>query len=198
MTRDDLWPRVESLLAQVERPARYLNREWGSRHEDAEYRTALLYPDTYEIGQANQAIGILYAILNALDGVSAERVYLPWVDLGDLMRANDVPLFTLESCTRVADLDLLGITVPHELSYTNVLEALDLAGIPFRADQRGEDVPLVVGGGPCVYNPEPFAEFFDAILIGEGEDAIVDIVAAHRASKEAGLSRADTFSVSRW
>ncbi len=192
MTRDDLWPRVEPLLAQVERPARYLNREWGSRHKDAEYRTALLYPDTYEIGQANQAIGILYAVLNGLDGVSAERVYLPWVDLGDLMRVNGVPLFTLESCAPVADVDLLGVTVPHELSYTNVLEALDLAGIPFRADQRGEDMPLVVGGGPCVYNPEPFAAFFDAILVGEGEDAIVDIVAAHRAAKKAGLSRAET------
>ena len=191
MTRADLWPRIEPLLARIERPARYLNREWGSRHDvdDAEYRAVLLYPDTYEIGQANQAIGILYEILNGIEGVCAERAYLPWVDLIDLMRSNELPLFSLESCSPVSGFDLLGITVPHELSYTNVLEAIDLAGVPVRAADRAERDPLVIGGGPCVYNPEPFASFFDAILIGEGEDAVCDIVAAHREAKAAGGSR---------
>lgn len=190
MTAADLWPSIEPLLSRVERPARYINREWGACYApEAEYRAALLYPDTYEIGQANQAIGILYERLNSLDGVAAERVYLPWKDLIGLMREDGVPLFTLESCAPVASCDLLGITVPYELSYTNILEALDLAGIPLRSSDRDDSHPLVVGGGPCVYNPEPFAAFFDAILIGEGEDAVAEIVAAHRAALSEGLSR---------
>ena len=192
MTRTDLWTAIEPLLRQVERPARYIDREWGAVHdEDAEYRAALVYPDTYEIGQANQAIAILYAILNRVDGVAAERAYLPWTDLSALMRERDIPLFSLESCSAVREFDLVGITLPYELSYSNVLETLDLAGIPLRSSERGESDPLVVGGGPCVYNPEPVAPFFDAILIGEGEEAVLDIVEAHRAAKHAGLSRAE-------
>lgn len=183
MTRVDLWPSVEPLLARVERPARYIDREWGAHHApEADYRAALLYPDTYEIGQANQAIGILYSRLNRMDGVAAERSYLPWVDLIDLMRENDVPLFSLESCVPVASFDMLGITLPYELTYTNILEALDLAGLPLRSADRDDTHPLVVGGGPCVFNPEPIAPFFDAILIGEGEDAVAEIVDAHRAA----------------
>ncbi len=193
MTRTDLWPRIEPLLARIERPARYIDREWGARHdEDAQYRVALAYPDTYEIGQANQAIGILYDVLNSLDGVAAERVYLPWADLIALMREEGVELFSLESCAPVASFDIIGITVPYELTWTNILEMLDLAGLAVRASDRAEGDPLVVGGGPCAFNPEPFAPFFDAILIGEGEVAIAQIVAAHRAAKDAGLSRAET------
>lgn len=189
----DLWGRVEPLLQRVERPARYVDREWAARHApDAPYRVALLYPDTYELGMANQAIGILYARLNALEGVAAERAYVPWKDMSAAMREADVPLFTLESCVAVASCDLLGITLPYELTYTNVLEALDLAGIPLRAADRVEGHPLVLGGGPCVFNPEPVAPFFDAILIGEGEEAVAEIVAAHRAAKAEGLSRDET------
>jgi radical SAM family uncharacterized protein len=189
----DLWGRVEPLLARVERPARYLDREWAARHvPDAAYRVALHYPDTYELGMANQAIGILYERLNALEGVAAERVYLPWKDMAAEMRAAGVPLFTLESCLPVASCDLLGITLPYELAYVNVLEALDLAGIPLRAAERSDCDALVVGGGPCVYNPEPVAAFFDAILIGEGEEAVAEIVAVHRAALAEGASRAET------
>jgi radical SAM family uncharacterized protein len=189
----DLAARVEPLLARVERPARYVDGEWGSRHlPEASYRVALLYPDTYELGQANQAIGILYDLLNAVPDVAAERVFVPWADMAAEMRGADVGLFTLETCTPVAECDLFGITLPYELSCTNVLEALDLAGIPLRSADRGERVPLVVGGGPLCYNPEPIADFFDAILIGEGEDAVPEIVAAHREAKAAGLSRDDT------
>lgn len=192
MTAPDLWSRLEPLLCRIERPARYIDREWGARHaSDAEYRAVLLYPDTYEIGQANQAIGILYGLLNGLKGVAAERAYLPWIDLIDLMRESDVPLFSLESCAPVSSFDLLGITLPYELTYTNVLEALDLAGLPLRSADRTEAHPLVIGGGPCVYNPEPVAPFFDAILIGEGEDAVAEIVATHRAAKAAGLARSE-------
>jgi len=188
----DLWPLVEPLLQRVERPARYIDREWGAVHADgASYRVALLYPDTYELGMANQALAILYARLNAMDGVAAERSFVPWVDMGAAMRAAGVPLFTLESCAPVSECDLLGITLPYELTYTNVLEALDLAGLAVRSADRGEGDPLVVGGGPCVFNPEPVADFFDAILIGEGEDAVAEIVEAHRAAKVTGLSRSE-------
>jgi radical SAM family uncharacterized protein len=193
VTSADLWPRIERLLSRVERPSRYIDREWGASHTtDAEYRAVLVYPDTYEIGQANQAIAILYSILNALPGVAGERTYLPWVDMGALMREEGIPLFSLESCAPVRDFDLVGITLPYELSFSNVLETLDLAGIPLRSAERGSDDPLVIGGGPSAFNPEPIAPFFDAILIGEGEEALAEIVDAHRAAKAARASRAET------
>jgi radical SAM family uncharacterized protein len=193
VTRADLWSEIEPLLAGVERPARYIDREWGARHDsDAEYRACLVYPDTYEIGQANSALAILYHALNAIDDVAAERAYLPWLDMAAAMRGAGVPLFSLESCSPVRDFDLLGITIPYELTYANILEALDLAGIALRSAERGDADPLVLGGGPGVYNPEPLAPFFDAILIGEGEEAVAEIVAAHRAARAAGLSRAET------
>ncbi len=188
----DLWSRVEPLLARVERPARYIDSEWGASHADGDYRVALVYPDVYEVGMANQALQILYERFGALDGVVAERVYVPWIDMADAMRAAGVPLFTLESCSPVSACDLVGITLPYELTYQNILEALDLAGIALRAAERAETDPLVIGGGPCAFNPEPVAPFFDAILIGDGEDAVADIVAAHRSARSAGLSRAET------
>ena len=158
---------------------------------DADYRAALIYPDTYEIGQANQAIAILYSVLNGLTGVAAERAYLPWIDMSALMREEGVPLFSLESCAPVCDFDLVGITLPYELSFSNVLETLDLAGIPLRTADRREGDPLVIGGGPSAFNPEPVSAFFDAILIGEGEEAVAEIVATHRAAKADGAARAE-------
>ncbi|NTU71645.1 MAG: TIGR03960 family B12-binding radical SAM protein [Coriobacteriia bacterium] len=193
MTNGGLWPQVERLLASVERPARYIDREWNAVHQPgADYRAALVYPDTYEIGQANQAIAILYATLNGLPAVVAERAYLPWLDMSTAMRDAGVPLFSLESCTALSEFDLIGITVPYELTYSNILEVLDLAGLPIRASERTEAHPLVIGGGPSAFNPEPFAPFFDAVLVGEGEEAVADIVAAHRAAKQSGLDRAAT------
>jgi len=188
----DLSRRVEALLPRVERPVRYINSEWGARHaSDAGHRTVLLYPDTYEVGQANQALAILYDRLNSIEGLAAERAYVPWVDMAAEMRSTGVPLFSLESCTAVVDFDILGITLPYELTYTNILEALDLAGIPLDATGRTEEHPIVLGGGPCAYNPEPVARFFDVILIGEGEDAVVQIATAHRDAKRSGLSRSE-------
>jgi radical SAM family uncharacterized protein len=184
---------VEPLLREVERPTRYVDREWGVlRRPDAGYRVALMYPDTYEVGMANQALQVLAARLSTLDAVACERVFVPWVDMAAAMRAHDVPLFTLESCTPLVEMDMLGITLPNELTYTNVLEALDLAGIPLRAHERDETHPLVVGGGPCSHNPEPMAPFFDAILVGDGEEAVLEIVASHRSSRAAGLSREES------
>jgi radical SAM family uncharacterized protein len=186
----ELWPRVEALLSRVERPVRYIDTEWGAHQTpDAEHRSVLLYPDTYEVGQANQGLAILYERLNSTEGLGAERAYLPWLDMAAEMRTAGVPLFSLESCSPVAEFDLFGITLPYELTYTNVLEALDLAGIPLYASDRGETHPLVVGGGPCAYNPEPVARFFDAILIGEGEDAVAEIAGTHLDAKRAGLTR---------
>jgi radical SAM family uncharacterized protein len=184
------WERVEPLLAHVERPSRYIDSEFGAVHRPvAAYRVALLYPDTYELGMANQAIAILYDRLNALDGVAAERCFVPATDMAKALRAGGIPLLTLESAVPVASCDLFGITLPYELTCTNVLEALDLAGIPLRAAERGDDYPLVVGGGPCAFDPEPLAEFFDAFLIGEGEEAVAEIVAAHRSARDQGLDR---------
>lgn len=186
----DLWPAVEPLLTHVERPARYIDREWGAVHDpEASFRVALMYPDTYEVGQPNQAIAVLAAALSGVDDVACERVFLPWVDMASLMREREVPLFSLESCAPVGEFDVLGITLPHELAITNALEALDLAGIPLRSADRGDGDPVVLGGGPCAYNPEPFAPFFDAILVGEGEEAFLDIVSVLKEARGAGHPR---------
>ncbi|MBN2248186.1 MAG: TIGR03960 family B12-binding radical SAM protein [Coriobacteriia bacterium] len=186
----DLWPQVERLLSRVERPSRYIDHEWGAhRREMAAYRVALMYPDAYEVGMANQALQVLADRLREIDDIAIERVFLPWVDMAAAMRETGVPLFTLESCAPVADVDLLGITLSNELTYSNVLEALDLAGIPLRAADRDDTHPLVIGGGPSAHNPEPMASFFDAILIGDGEDAVLEIVAADRAAIGRGAKR---------
>lgn len=188
-----IWGRVEPLLSRVERPARYIDREWGSvTGRGASYRAALIYPDVYEVGMANQAISILYSRLNSIEDCLAERAYLPWVDMLDLMREEGVPLFSLESCSPLGEFDLLGVTLQHELTYTNVLEVLDLAGIPVDAASRREGDPLVLGGGPCAFNPEPMARFFDAFLIGEAEEAIEDFVEVHHNCLRSGASRAET------
>jgi len=188
----ELWERVRPLLAHVERPSRYIDGEWGAQHRDsAAYRVALMYPDAYEVGMANQALQVLAHRLGALTDVACERVFLPWFDMAAALRREHVPLFTLESCVPVAECDLLGITLPHELAYSNILEALDLAGIPLRAAERSERHPLVIGGGPSAHNPEPVAPFFDAILIGDGEEAILELVATHRAARERGAARGE-------
>jgi len=187
-----VWSQVEPLLGSVERPTRYLDSEWGTRFDEAApYRVALVYPDVYEVGMANQALQILYSILNGEPAVACDRAFLPWKDMADAMRAAQVPLFGLESCEPLGSFDLVGITLPYELTYTNVLEALDLAGIALYAAERGEGTPLVIGGGPCAYNPEPVAPFFDAILMGDGEEAVLEIVAAHRAATARGASRTE-------
>ena len=193
MARRDLWPRVEPLLSRVERPARYLNHEWGCATPVAEgdFAFCMIYPDTYELGQANQAVRILVNAVNAADGMGAERAFLPAVDMADLMREEGVPLFSLESCRPVADFDVVGITLPHELAATNVLETLDLAGIPLRTADRAEGDPIVLAGGPCAYNPEPYAPFFDVILVGEGEEQLPETLALIRELRASGAPRAE-------
>lgn len=193
MIRTDLWPSIQPLLRQVERPSRYIGGEWGTaaRPQDADFAFCMVYPDTYELGQPNQAIRILVNAVAKMDGVASERAFLPAPDMADTMRAAGVPLFSLESCAPLAEFDVVGITLPHELAATNVLEALDLAGIPLRAADRAQDDPIVIAGGPCALNPEPYAPFFDALSVGEGEEAVPELVQTVRRMRAAGAKRAD-------
>ena len=179
-------------MPHVERPARYLNHEFGCTYKpQADFHYVLVYPDTYELGQANQALRILTNCVNAVEGMWAERGFLPAVDMIELMRQEGVPLFSIESCAPLREFDVVGITLPHELAATNVLEVLDLAGIPVRAADRAQDDPIVFGGGPCAFNPEPYALFFDAISIGEGEESTVETCKLVRDMRAAGASRHD-------
>ena len=183
---------IEPLLPRVEKPSRYIDHEWGTLScPDADYRICMIYPDVYEVGLPNQGIAILYSVLNAQEGISCERGYVPWVDMADLMREAGVPLLSLEGAAPVASFDAVGLHIPHEMAVTNLLETLDLAGIPLRAADRGEDDPLVFAGGPSVYNPEPYAPFIDAILIGEGEEHLPEVCRKHRELRDAGASRAE-------
>ena len=182
---------IEPLLAHVEKPSRYIDHEWGTLSKpEADYRCCLIYPDVYEVGLPNQGLAILYNILNHEEGISCERGYVPWPDMGDAMREAGVPLLSLEGAAPVASFDLVGFHIPHEMACTNYLEALDLAGIPLMASDRTDDDPLIMGGGPSVYNPEPLAPFFDLILIGEGEEAMPEICKLHRRLRDEGASRA--------
>ncbi len=193
MQHTNLWPSIEPLLAHVERPARYLNHEWGAAPKhDADFSFCMVYPDTYELGQANQAVRILVNCVNHTPHLAAERAFLPAPDMIGLMREAGLPLFSLESMAPLAEFDAVGITLPHELAATNVLETLDLAGIPLRSQDRGEEHPFVLGGGPCAYNPEPYAPFFDAITIGEGEEATPQTLLEIRRCRQEGLSRTET------
>lgn len=202
--KKSVWGDIEPLLPLVERPSRYIGGEWvaGARSNeeapvggfDDVLSFCMVYPDTYELGQPNQALRILVNVANAQDGLHAERAFLPAVDMIELMRKRGIPLFSLESFRPLRDFDVVGITMPHELAATNVLEVLDLAGIPLHAADRTEGDPIVVGGGPCALNPEPYAPFFDAITIGEGEEATPELLQKVRELKAAGASRAEVLS----
>lgn len=179
----------EQFLQQVQTPARYLGQEHNSVRKDPEnvsVRFALCYPDMYEIGMSHMGSQILYAIINAHPQAACERAYHPAQDAVDAMRELGLPLVSLETKTPLVDFDFVGITLQHELNYTSVLSLLDLATIPLRAEDRGPNHPLVIGGGPCAYNPEPLAPFFDLFVIGEGEEVVGEIVDAYAAMKPAG------------
>lgn len=166
-------------LLSVERPGRYLGREWNNivkPDREIRYTVALAFPDIYEVGMSHVGLRILYGLLNAIPGVQAERVFLPWPDMGRKLKELGIPLFSLERKKPVSSFDLLGISLQHELSYTSVLYLLDLSGIPLRQEERDERFPIVLGGGPCTVNPEPLVPFFDAFFIGEAEEILGDIV----------------------
>ena len=182
------------ILEQVEKPARYTGGEINSITKEKErvaVRFAMCFPDLYEIGMSHLGIQILYSMLNEREDVWCERVYSPWSDLETIMRDEKIPLFALESQDPVKDFDFLGITLQYEMAYTNVLQVLDLSGIPLHAEERGKDDPIVIGGGPCVYNPEPLADFFDLFYIGEGETVYFPLLDAYLENKKEGGSRKD-------
>ncbi len=177
------------LLTSVQKPGRYAGGEYGQvikNTSEVKARFAFAFPDSYEIGMSNLGVRILYHCLNAHEDIWCERTYAPWADMQGKMRERSVPLTALESGDPVRDFDFLGFTLQYEMCYTTVLNMLDLAGIPLRATDRGEDCPLVIGGGPCAYNPEPVADFFDLFNIGEGEEMLPEIVRLYIRMKEDG------------
>ncbi len=180
-------------LSGISRPSRYLGGELGNRQKEpdsVDVSFALAFPDVYEVGMSHLGFAVLYKVLNDLDWVGAERVYAPWPDREAQLRQEEASLATLESGRPLGRFDILGFTLQYELSYTNLLNMLDLAGIPRRREKRDEAHPLVVVGGPCAFNPEPLADFFDCAVIGDGEEAVVEVCQALRDSKAAGESRA--------
>lgn len=182
----------DEILLQVEKPARYIGQEVNMVKKDlsnVDVRFAMCFPDVYEIGMSHLGIQILYDMFNKMEGVYCERVYSPWVDLDKLMRENNIPLFALESQEPIKSFDFLGITIQYEMCYTNILQILDLSHIPIFAKDRGEDDPIVIGGGPCSYNPEPIADYFDVFNFGEGEEVYEKIIAAYRKNRENGGDR---------
>lgn len=183
--------RIEKLLMSVQKPVRYMGGEFNAVMKDpdsVDVRYAFLFPDTYEVGMSHLGMKILYHSINARDDAWCERVFSPWVDMAQLMRENDIPLFSLESRTPVKDFDILGITLQYEMSFTNILEALDLAGIPLRREDRTGG-PFVIVGGPCAFNPEPLVPFVDLVALGDGEEETQQTIDAYKQWKAAGLPR---------
>jgi radical SAM superfamily enzyme YgiQ (UPF0313 family) len=181
------------LLARVEKPARYTGGELNQVVKDwdrSEARLALVFPEIYDLGMSNHGLTILYDIVNRHSPFLAERAFLPWSDMEEAMRREGVPLYSLETWHPLAAFDVVGIALPYETLYTNALTALDLAGIPLRTADRGASDPLVIAGGHAAFNPEPMADFIDAFVIGEGEDVILELLAAVRDSKRRGARRA--------
>lgn len=184
----------DEILLTIDQPARYIGGELNMVEKDpasVDIRFAMCFPDVYEIGMSHLGIQILYDMFNRREDVYCERVYSPWPDLHKIMKEQHIPLFALESQQKVKDFDFLGITIQYEMCYTNILQILDLSLIPLHAKDRGEDMPIVIGGGPCVSNPEPIADFFDLFYIGEGEtsyDALFDL---YKRCKKEGKSRLD-------
>ena len=188
----------QEMLLGVRKPARYIGSEWNASKKSFDgsaLRFALCFPDLYEIGMSNLGVRILYSVLNAVPDVCCERVFMPDIDMAQALKDKRMPLMTLESQRPVRDFDILGVSLGYELSYTNVLAALDLAGLPLEAAARGREFPLVVAGGPAVLNPEPMHEFFDLFVIGEAEEAAVEVIDAYRGLKNAyrsgGMTKQD-------
>ena len=182
----------DEILLNIEKPARYIGNEVNSVMKDkdqVDIRFAMCFPDVYEIGMSHLGIQILYDMFNRRDDVWCERVYSPWLDLDKVMREKDIPLFALESQDPVREFDFLGITIQFEMCYTNILQVLELSHIPMYAKDRTEADPIVIGGGPCTYNPEPLAEFFDIFYMGEGETVYDELLDSYKEWKAGGKSR---------
>ncbi len=186
--------KIEEMIEQVQKPARYIGGEMNTAvkaWEDAEVHFAFCFPDTYEVAMSHLGMKILYAIINAQPWALCERVCMPWIDMKELMEQNGVPLFSLESRTPLNQFDLVGFTLQYEMSYTNILTMLKLGGVPLHTAERGMNDPIVCVGGPCAFNPEPLADFVDAVMIGDGEEQIVEFTQAVREWKKSGKPRVE-------
>lgn len=178
---------LEHILPRVQKPARYTGGEYNAVVKDrrqVDVRYALCFPDTYEIGMSNLGMRILYGVMNQMDGVWCERVFAPWGDMEEEMRREGILLYGLESGDSIADFDLIGFSLGYEMAYTNVLNMLDLAGLPLRSEERYGLSPIIIAGGTCAYNPEPLAPFVDIFVLGEGEDVSVEIIQLYRKARE--------------
>ena len=184
--------KIDSLLDRVQKPARYMGGEMNAVLKDPDsvaVRYAFAFPDVYEVGMSHLGSRILYDIINKREDALCERVFMPWVDMADLMREEKVPLFSLETRSPVRSFDMLGVTLQYEMSYTNILEILDLSGIPLHSEDRTWDDPIVIAGGPCAFNPEPLHKFIDAFSIGDGEISTLETIDVVKACKSEGVSR---------
>ena len=185
---------LDAILKHVEKPSRYIGNEYNSVHKnpaDMNIRFGFCFADVYEIGMSHLGMKILYHLLNNEEDIYCERFFTPWVDMEEKLRENNLPLFSLETKSPAKDFDFLGFTLQYEMSYTNILNMLDLAGIPFYSKDRGEEFPIICAGGPCAYNPEPLADFVDFFMLGEGEEMMLDVMRVFRRIKKEGKSKDD-------
>lgn len=179
--------KIDDILYLVEKPSRYIGDEINSIKKDIRkdlIRFGFCFPDVYEVGMSHLGSHIIYGALNEVEDVYCERVYMPWTDLEQKMRERDIPLFTTETRTNIKNLDMLGFTLQYELSYTNILNMMDLSNIPFKSADRTEEDPIIMAGGPCAYNPEPLADIVDFFSLGEGEEVLVEVMDLYREKKE--------------
>ena len=189
---NSMMERLDEFLLDVQKPSRYIGGETGSVVKDkskVDIRFAFCFPDTYEIGMSHLGMKILYGLKNAVPNYWCERVFMPLPDMEEQMRARDIPLYALESLDPIKDFDFIGFTLQYEMSYTNVLEMLDLAGVPVLASEREGLTPIVMAGGPCVCNPEPLVDFFDLFAIGEGEEMNLELMRLMEVCKKEGTTR---------
>jgi radical SAM family uncharacterized protein/radical SAM-linked protein len=188
------WDAIERILPDVQKPFRYIGGEWNQvvkSHDDVEVTFALAFPDLYEIGMSHLGFRILYALLNERNDTAAERVFCPWPDMADALRERSLPLTSLETHSPIGEFDIVGFSLQYEMTFTNILEMLDLAGIPLRAEERGEGDPLILAGGPAAFNPEPLADFVDLVFVGDGEEAVPEFIELLKEHKSSGAPRAE-------
>ena len=182
----------DRVLKKVEKPARYIGMEKNSIKKDlskVDIKFAFAFPDVYEVGMSHLGLHILNNLLNNEDYIACERVFAPWIDMEEEMKREGIPLFTLENKEPINNFDFLGFTLQYEMSYTNIINMLDLGNVPIFSKDRKEEDPLVIAGGPCAYNPEPIADFIDFFVIGEGEEVVLEIMKIYREFKLKGYKR---------
>ena len=183
---------LSDILLKVQKPARYIGGEQGAIIKDKnniDVRFAFCFADSYEVGMSHLGMKILYSVANTPDWAWCERVFAPWEDMEAEMRKNNIPLFALESGDKLSDFDIIGFTIPYEMCYTNILNCLDLGGIPLRSSDRKDLSPIVIAGGPCTCNPEPLADFIDIFSLGEGEELTLEIMELYRKHKKLGSDK---------